>query len=409
MTQPMIAAFNDYNQQTPITSGFTGCKDTCEGFVEAGGLAAQCSTVTGPVQYLTPYTLGVGGGPDGTMAPTLLQYDSPFSVNFTLVGRDIDYNNQTNGTQIFMITAFSDNPTGYCAATRTQRTCSLRPATLRYPVTIQNGTLTLGDLTNVATVTALSPQDNTTDGGGDFSIWTLGGMYLAANSLFNSNGTYDFSGGHGIEMFLTDTLSNQFLEITPGPNKPYNQIANGTFVDYQNGTLYTGLSYPMACNCSWNDPTSYVLSALNQIAFRVSMYASTYPYRYTNAAPAPQVITMTETSNINIFHSEHKYLIANTVLTIFFMGLVLPSFIGWWDLGRRVTLDPIEIAKAFDAPIFQGPGSNATMRQLAQDYGQRSIRYGEAEGYGNGQMMKRQLKLGHPHEVMAPQPGTSYE
>lgn len=405
MTQPMIAAFNDYNTQASITSGFSGCKDSCKGSVEAGGLAAQCSTITGPVQYLTPYALSVGQGPDGTLPPDLLQYDSPFSVNFTLMGQGTDNNNKINGTQIFMIVAYSQKPTGTCAATRTQRTCSLRPATLRYPVTIQNGTLTLGDLTKDATVTSLSPQGNFTDGGGDFSIWTLGGIYLAANSLFNSNGTYDFSGGHGLEMFLTDTLSNQYLEITPGPNKPYNTSDSSQ----QPGVLYSGLSIPQACNSSWTDPTNNILSSLNQIAFRVSMQAATYPYRDTNAAPAPQVIPMLETSNINVFHSEHKYLIANTVLTIFFMALVLPSFIGWWELGRRVTLDPVEIAKAFDAPMFQGPGSNAPLWQLVRDYGQRSVRYGEVEGYGNGQMVKRQLKLVNPQEATRPTPGTVYE
>jgi hypothetical protein len=55
LTQPMISAFNDYNTQTPITQGFSGCKDSCSGYIEAGGLAAQCNTITGPVQYLQPF------------------------------------------------------------------------------------------------------------------------------------------------------------------------------------------------------------------------------------------------------------------------------------------------------------------------------------------------------------------
>ena len=50
MTQPMISAFNSYNTQASINSGFSGCKDTCKGYIEAGGLAAQCTTITGPVQ-----------------------------------------------------------------------------------------------------------------------------------------------------------------------------------------------------------------------------------------------------------------------------------------------------------------------------------------------------------------------
>jgi hypothetical protein len=50
LTQPMISAFNGYNTQAPITTGFSGCKDSCQGYVEAGGLATQCRTITGPIQ-----------------------------------------------------------------------------------------------------------------------------------------------------------------------------------------------------------------------------------------------------------------------------------------------------------------------------------------------------------------------
>lgn len=91
------------------------------------------------------------------------------------------------------------------------------------------------------------------------------------------------------------------------------------------------------------------------------------------------------------------------------MALVVSTFIDWWELGRHVTLDPIEIAKAFDAPMFKRPGSNAPLWQLVQDYGMRGVRNGEADGYSNGQMTKRQLKLGNSHEVMRPTPGASYE
>jgi hypothetical protein len=303
-----------------------------------------------------------------------------------------------------MVVAYTSQPTGNCAGMRTQRTCSLRPATLRYPVQIQNGTLTLGNLATNATVSSFQPQGNDTDGGGDYVGWTLGGLYMAAENLFNSNATYGWAGAVGEQVTLPDTLSNQFLEINPGPNKPINSSGSGN-----PGILSNGLSIPEPCNSTWTDPTNHILSALNQIAFRVSIQAATYPFRYTNAAPAPQVITMQETSNVNVFHSEHKYMIAMVVLSIFFMALVAPTFIGWWELGRHVTLDPIEIAKAFDAPMFQGPGSNAPLWQLVKDHGMRGVRYGEAEGYNNGQLVKRQLKLGNPHEIMRPTPGTTYE
>jgi hypothetical protein len=278
-----------------------------------------------------------------------------------------------------------------------RRTCSLRSATLRYPVTIQNETLTLGNLTTGATVQSFQPASNSSaDGGGDYTWWTLGGFYIAAQSLFNANATYYFGGGIGEQVTLGDTLSNQYLENT-----------NGTTAATNLSNLYGGLAQP--CRSSWKDPTNDILSALNQIAFRVSIQAANFEYRNTNSTPTPQVITMQATGNVNVFHSEHKYMIAMIVLTTFFMALVVPTSIGWWELGRRVTLDPIEIAKAFDAPMFQGPGSNAPLRQLVKHYGSRSVKYGEAEGYSNGQLVKRQLKLGNPHDLSRPTPGALYE
>jgi hypothetical protein len=347
--------------------------------------------------------LALGITPDGIISNNIYDPDSAFKVNFTLQGQVGD-GTVANNTQIFMQVAYSNNPTGNCAANRTQRTCSLRPATLRYPVTIQNGTLTLGDLTTNATTVAFSPPGNGTDGGGDYTIWTLGGLYNAANNLFASNATYDWQGAVGKQVYLPDTLSNQFLQITSGPDKPY----NSTNENSDPGILYNGLAIPKPCNSSWTDPTDHILSTLNQIAFRISLQAATYPFRNTNAPPAPQAIPMVETTNINVFHSEHKYMIAMIVLTVFFMGLILPTFGGWWELGRRVTLDPVEVAKAFDAPMFRGPGSNAPLWQLVQDYGDRSVKYGEAEAYSDGQA-KRQLKFGNPHEVMRPTAGTVYE
>ena len=272
-------------------------------------------------------------------------------------------------------------------------------------MTIENGTLNLGDLINDATVQSF--QSSTTllgiDGDGELTEWTLGGIYTAATSLFNSNATYGFNAAVASQLLLEDTLSNQFLDITPGPDQPNLNSTEGP------GVLASGLSYPTACNSNWTDPTNHIISALNQIAFRVSLGAATFPYRDTNKAPVPQVVTMLATSNINVFHSEHKYLIAMVVLTVAMMGLVVPTFVGWWELGRHVTMDPIEIAKAFEAPLLQGPGSNAPTWQLVQDYGKSGIRYGEPVGYSDSRMMKRTLKLGNPHEVRRPTTGAIYE
>jgi hypothetical protein len=51
MTQPMVAAYNAFNSQAPMSSGWQGCNGTCTGFVDAAGLAARCNSTTGPVAF----------------------------------------------------------------------------------------------------------------------------------------------------------------------------------------------------------------------------------------------------------------------------------------------------------------------------------------------------------------------
>lgn len=146
MTQPMISAFSGYNSQTSIATNFTGCAGTCKGYIDAGGLAAKCKTITGPVQYY----------PSSTTKNSSFQ-PSPFSASFT-----IQQATQNVSSYIGMSVAYTDNAggAGYynCPGTRTERSCSLVPATLRYPVTLTGNIVTLDDSILNGTVISFQPS-----------------------------------------------------------------------------------------------------------------------------------------------------------------------------------------------------------------------------------------------------------
>ena len=192
-------------------------------------------------------------------------------------------------------------------------------------------------------------------------------------------------------MLLPDTLSSQYLRFT---NQSY---------------AAKGVAYPTVCASDWVDPTMDILSGLNELSFRLSLGAGGVEYRNTSQPPAPQVLEMQETATINVFHSDYGFLIGSSLLSAIVVLLIAPTFWGWWEIGRSVTLNPIEVAKAFDAPFFQGPGSNATEQQIVRNTGARQLRYGESEGYGSEGVLKRQLRLAEPHEVSKPTPGVMYE
>lgn len=159
-------------------------------------------------------------------------------------------------------------------------------------------------------------------------------------------------------MSLPETLSNQFVQITSN----------------NDSASISKFLIPQPCNSSWGDPTTHILSSLNEIAFRVSLLAAAVEFRNTTQPPSPQVLEMLELSSINVFHSEYHYLLGSSLLSVFFVLLVAPTFWGWWEIGRSVTLNPIEIAKACGAPLFRGPGSNFTERELVRYTGSRWLR-----------------------------------
>jgi hypothetical protein len=55
---------------------------------------------------------------------------------------------------------------------------------------------------------------------------------------------------------------------------------------------------------------------------------------------------------------------------------VLPLCRRWWQLGRDVSLNPLEVATAFSAPLLAGADTNADWAQLAKAVGAKRVRYG---------------------------------
>jgi hypothetical protein len=386
MTQPMTGVFNDFNSRTPITTGFSGCNGTCTGYVDAGGLSAICNTTSRPIDFRDVEAY------DGKSL-------SPFSVSWGIQGSTgSDPSNYTASyiTMQVVYTTNSDNATA-CTGTLVTRSCYLAPATMQYPVTITNNTLTLGDVLVDGKVKSYQPPswiEAFIDGGGSSSYWTLGGIFLAAQNLFSSNATYTFVAAKGILSTFPDILSNQFLDL------------QAPLSNFTNLTVLTDLNVPVDCNQNWTDPTSYILNSLNSIAFRLSLTAANWPYRNTTDPPAPQIVPMQQTTQSNVYHSEYRFLVAGAVLVAICTLFVTPTYIGWSKLGRSVSLNPIETAKAFDAPLLRGPGSNAPLRKLMDGMWAKEVQMGEVEDYGPTPVHR--LQLADPVEVRNPRAGVVY-
>jgi hypothetical protein len=259
-----------------------------------------------------------------------------------------------------------------CNGSFVSTTCNITEAVVEYSVEMSGQTVTLNNISPRLNVVAL-PNDQ--------APGTLAGLYFMGQSLFESNVTWQFA------VQTSYTITN--LDIFPSQ---YLVAGNASNPEFCLGNL------------TWADPTNDILTAFNEIMFRTAIQAavnttSTYNLQSPNGGAnktfsSATTVNGTQILSRNVFLTRFTYLIAAAVVMTVAILAVVPTFYGWWQLGRAVSLNPIETAKAFDAPILGGSAalSNAEVYTLVKNIEKRGIVYGEilqADGKG-----ERKLTIG---------------
>lgn len=258
-----------------------------------------------------------------------------------------------------------------CDADWTISRCTLQPATIEYPVIFTNDTITLDAAGSWRTdrVHAYRPLTyNETEMVRGSS--THGGLYVYIEALYKSSYWTAYDGVTGWR---------------GGPSGP-------TVQRYSNNVIEMNSYDPQnACKVTFFDPTTDAMDTIREIAFRTALYIS----QANRKEQAPQSllknttstqwnetymqqIEVEQTTKRIVFGSQKTFLaiaVSMTLLTtlcIFFISL------GWWHLGREVSLSPIETAKAFSAPALQNANSNAKTNAILEELGNDKICYGTA-------------------------------
>ncbi|OAK95473.1 hypothetical protein IQ06DRAFT_360631 [Phaeosphaeriaceae sp. SRC1lsM3a] len=68
--------------------------------------------------------------------------------------------------------------------------------------------------------------------------------------------------------------------------------------------------------------------------------------------------------------------------------VIVPLYRGYSSLGRRVSLHPLEIARAFAAPLFEGLDGNVPARDIGIEKGATKVRYGAVEKNGEEKVLR---------------------
>jgi hypothetical protein len=257
--------------------------------------------------------------------------------------------------------------------------CTLLPAIVEQRIVLTNKTISLDPAYDYTSdkVVRFTPSDSA----GPNS--THGGMFLFLSTRFNSRVETRFDGIYGLEVFHP-AGSSQLQYMVEGHD-----------------TATRG------CAMSWSDPTTDMLQAARELAFRVSLQTA-------NASDATNMQAMggaVQEQVVLIYTTKYLFLGLALLFTLLGVLCIIPTFMGWWDLGRNVSMSPLEIAKAFDARSLAGADSNAEVGKLLKEVGERKIQYGVLVGGDHMMSPSREdgvdarqgvLMLGSPGEISSP-------
>lgn len=154
------------------------------------------------------------------------------------------------------------------------------------------------------------------------------------------------------------------------------------------------------CNYTWSDPTDVIVAQLNEIMFRTALQAG---MQNPNGIVLPgaklidpdvtystlQNIDAQQSSSKIIYRTHYGYMIGAVVVMGIGIISVFVSFFGWWRLGRDLSLNPFETAKAFDSPLLIDREGEIyhDVNAMVKDMGDRRIMYGEAQAADGNRLL----------------------
>jgi hypothetical protein len=340
---------NSIGQAINITN--SGCEGTCKGKLQGAGYEIRCTNES------MPFTVDLQATWDAN--ETTYQM-TPFTSNFT-------YDNKEEYIMNFTATFKGESA---CASNWTISQCTLRPATVEYAIILSNDTITLDPEGSWRTdrVTAFRPPPDQVEAVRGTS--THGGMYLALNALWEDGMMASYDGVTGWRGAIIKPVIQRYI----------NNVGAMTNTGEEGG-----------CQLSFLDPTPDAMANVREITFRTALYIAAANVgiqntqsRLQNLTRAQweetysQTIEVQQTTRRVVYRSQYVFLAIAVAITLVATLCVLIVSLGWWHLGREVSLSPIEIAKAFAAPSLHDANSNTKASAILKELGDEKVSYGTA-------------------------------
>ncbi|KAK8102534.1 hypothetical protein PG984_015680 [Apiospora sp. TS-2023a] len=335
VSEEMNQVIRQFAERVPITGAISGCNGNCSGTLKAAGFDARCTRSLNS-SFIVPWNDNSTGG-----LPVEVFRILPSQVAREAVHLNIFYSDVT-----------TDGSTGDCRGVATEVECSIDHAVVEYPFSQKDG----------ATVPE-TRRDRV--------------RILANEAMVKPNVTMPFYNSLSIaaeQLFLTSAYFEQ-----AGFGWYYNtegQLAS-TYTTHYNTTA--------DCSVGYRDPTEDILGKLNEFMFRLAV-------AMPNASSPRTEFDVRQEALAIVYESRLAYMWAALGITVLAVAAVARTASGFQDLGRRVTLSPLEIANAFGSQLMREklPGtSNMTVAELMKVYRDTQIQYASTDGdYGGAEDME---------------------
>lgn len=164
---------------------------------------------------------------------------------------------------------------------------------------------------------------------------------------------------------------------------------------------------------TWTDPMNDIIASANELALRAAIGLTRQsaidaeevsgacatckqpeifsPNMTTVNRTTSQLVRATVTTSNYVYQTDFAWLMSGCAIILVACILVAPMYWGWWELGRCYTMNPLETAKAFDAPVLRGISPYTPATEWTRSQLQMRIRYGKGWSGGEDAMISQSM------------------
>jgi hypothetical protein len=383
-TDPTMISFQQIFDTARLDKQFdTGCSGRCNITVPGFGLSVECAALDPATYDVNPEALNG----NSTDADTLVDvsFVPKFNTTDPSITMLVSYANN-NDREIDPLSGLPSDQNTDCVGSLTRQTCTIRPAVINYPIVLLNTSATFSVSSGTDGIFIDQPVVM------DTSTFFMMPPALESIQPLTTNSTLSLSGDSPLFPALQNILTSLFAtHITQSYNSASGfSIIPSTGLEGSWWALLQSIAYfPGGCSISVVDPSQYVITEINNILFRMAVMAATDRNGSSDAYMTPfpedvlENLVGNQTRDTIVYTSDYRWMAGAITIMALCVLCVLPVYYGFWELGRKVTLGPMEIASAFQAPVLTSEKASKAGGEVAvllKEVGQRQVRYGEVGG-----------------------------